>query len=160
MISQKEKERLLWNLRSLPNELADLIGDFDDETLRWRPIPNKWAVKEILCHLRDLEEVYLARYGLMLSEQNPLLPVVDQDRLVVERDYVNADAESALKAFAASRDEVTRLLDEAGPESWSRTGVHPTAGPLSVDQLVVRQKDHDVRHIIQMKDIIRLKMAW
>lgn len=160
MISQKERDRLLWNLRSLPNELADLIGDFDDATLRWRPIPNKWSVKEILCHLRDLEEVYLARYKLMLSEHNPLLPAVDQDRLVIERDYINAEAKGALNAFRTLRDEVTRLLESAAPESWSRVGVHPTAGPLSLDQLAVRQKNHDVKHIIQMKDIIRLKMPW
>ena len=73
-MDQRDKERLLWNLRSLPNELQDLIGDLDEETLRWRPIPDKWSIKEIMCHLRDMErEAYLARYQRMLGEENPFL---------------------------------------------------------------------------------------
>lgn len=160
MITQKDKDRLLWNLRSLPNEMADLIADLDDESLRWRPIPNKWSVKEVLCHIRDLEEVHLARYRLMLSEHDPLLPSVDQERLAIERDYINADTRTALTEFRSRRDAVVKLLEAMPLESWSRGGIHKLAGPLTMDQMVVRQKDHDLKHLIQMKDIIRLKMPW
>lgn len=160
MISQKEKDRLLWNLRSLPNEVSDLIEDLDEDGLRWRPMPNKWSVKEIVCHLRDIEEVHLARYRLVLSEDAPLLPSVDQNRLAIERDYIGADAASALTAFRSLRDEVIRFLEAVPPDSWSRGGVHRSAGPLTLERLVVRQKDHDLKHLIQMKDIIRLKMPW
>src|SRR5215510_37793 len=45
-MDQRDKERLLSNLKSLPNELDDLLKNLDEETLRWRPIPNKWSVKE------------------------------------------------------------------------------------------------------------------
>ena len=78
-MEQRDKVRLLANLKSLPNELEDLLAGLDDQTLRWRPIPNKWSIKEIMCHLRDMERLaYLARYRRMLAEENPLLPNVDQ----------------------------------------------------------------------------------
>ena len=81
-MDQRDKDRLLWNLKSLPNELEDLLKDLDEDTLRWRPVPNKWSIKEIVCHLRDMERLaYLARYRRMLAEENPLMPNVDQDRL-------------------------------------------------------------------------------
>jgi DinB family protein len=161
-MDQREKDRLLWNLKSLPNELHDLLRDLDEGTLRLRPIPNKWSIKEIMCHLRDMERLaYLARYRRMLSEDNPLLPNVDQDRLAFESDYINQDAKMALDEFKRLRWETLQTLHNAPLESWSRTGRHETDGPMSVEQLVVRQiKGNDMNHLVQMKDIVRLKMPW
>src|ERR687884_367925 len=108
-MDQREKDRLLWNLQSLPNEIEDLLNDLDEETLRWRPIPNKWSIKEIMCHLRDVErEAYLGRYRRILSEDNPFLPNFDQDRAAHERDYINQDAQAALAEFKTLREETIR----------------------------------------------------
>ena len=161
-MDQRDKERLLWNLRSLPNELHDLIGDLDEDTLRWRPIPDKWSIKEIMCHLRDMErEAYLARYQRLLGEENPFLPNVDQNRIAYESDYINQDAKAALAEFRQLREETIRTLDTAPAESWSRGGTHETDGTMTIEQLVARQiKGNDLNHLVQMKDIVRLKMPW
>src|ERR1044072_223643 len=134
-MDQREKHRLLWNLRSLPNELEDLLKDLDEETLRWRPIPNKWSIKEIMCHLRDMErEAYLARYRKMLAEDTPYLPNVDQDRIAAEKDYINQDARDALDKFKWLRAETIQTLENAAPEAWSRGGAHETDGPMTIEQ--------------------------
>jgi hypothetical protein len=161
-MEERDKERILWNLRSLPNELDDLLNGLDEETLRWRPVPNKWCIKEIMCHLRDMEsEAYLARYRRILTEDNPLMPSVDQDRLAAERDYINQDAAAALADFKKLRAETIRTLEAAPLDSWSRGGVHETDGPMTVEELLVRQiKGNDLNHLVQMKDIVRLKMPW
>ncbi len=161
-MDQREKERLLWNLKSFPNELDDLLTGLDEETLRWRPIPNKWSVKEIVCHLRDMErEAYLGRYTRMLSEENPLLPNIDQDRLAIEMDYINQDARAALEEFKQLRAETVRTLEGVPPEGWSRRGVHEHDGSMSIEHLVTRQiRGNDLNHLVQMKDIVRLKMPW
>jgi hypothetical protein len=161
-MDQRDKDRLLHNLKSLPNELDDLLNDLDEETLRWRPIPNKWSVKEIMCHLRDMERLaYLARYRRMLSEDYPLLENVDQDRLAFESDYINQNAQAALREFKHLRSETIQTLEAAPTDDWSRSGTHSTDGPMTVEQLVVRQiKGNDMNHLVQMKDIVRLKMPW
>src|SRR5882762_854458 len=111
-MEQRDKDRLLANLQSLPNELVDLLEGLDEETLRWRPIPNKWSVKEIMCHLRDMERLaYLARYLKILSEDSPQLENVDQDRLAFENDYINQDAQGALEEFKQLRSETIRTLE-------------------------------------------------
>lgn len=161
-MDKRDKDRIIWNLRSLPNELDDLLNGVDEETLRWRPIPNKWSLKEIMCHLRDMErEAYLWRYQKILTEENPSLPNVDQDRLAVERDYVNQDAQAALAEFKKLREETIRTLDGVPVEAWLRSGSHETDGPMTIEQLVLRQiKGNDLNHLVQMKDIVRLKMPW
>lgn len=161
-MDQRDKDRLLWNLRSLPNELQDLIGDLDEDTLRWRPIPDKWSIKEIMCHLRDMErEAYLARYQRMLGEDNPFMPNVDQNRIAYEGDYINQDSRAALAEFKRLRAETIHTLEAASAENWSRGGIHETDGPMTIEQMVMRQiKGNDLNHLVQMKDIVRLKMPW
>ena len=113
-MDQRDKERLIYNLRSLPNELEDLLAGLDEETLRWRPIPHKWSIKEIMCHLRDMERLaYLERYRRILAEDNPFLPNVDQDRIAFETDYINQDANAALEEFKQLRSETVRTLEVA-----------------------------------------------
>jgi hypothetical protein len=161
-MDQREKERLLWNLRSLPNELNDLVSHLDEETLRWRPRENKWSVKEIVCHLRDMEEAaYLERYRRMLSEDQPFMPSVDQDRLAHERDYIKQDVRRALAEFSQFRAATIATLEAAPLESFDRVGRHETDGPMTVEQLVNRQiKGNDLNHLVQIKDIIVLRMPW
>lgn len=161
-MDQREKDRLICNLKSLPNELEDLFTNLDEETLRWRPIPDKWSIKEIVCHLRDMErEAYLARYERILGEDQPWLQNIDQDRLAYERDYINQDARQALDEFKLLRSETVKTLDRTPVEAWSRTGVHETDGLFSLEQFVHRQiKGNDMNHLVQMKDIVRLKMPW
>ena len=161
-MDQREKDRLLNNLRSLPNELADLLDSLDEELLRWRPIPNKWSIKEIMCHLRDMERLaYLARYQKMIAEDDPNLENVDQNRLAYESDYINQDAKAALQEFTQLRAKTVTTLEAVAVDSWSRAGVHETDGPLNVEQLVNRQiNGNDINHLTQMKDIVRLKMPW
>ena len=153
---------MLWNLRSLPNEIGDLLNGLDEETFRWRPVPNKWSIKEIMCHLRDMEsDAYLARYRRMLAEDNPILPNVDQDKLAFDRDYINQDAMAALAEFKGLRATTIQTLESTPVESWLRSGVHETDGPMTIQQLAVRQiKGNDLNHLAQMKDIVRLKMPW
>lgn len=161
-MDQREKDRLLTNLKSLPNELDDLLRGLDEDTLRWRPIPNKWSIKEIMCHLRDMERLaYLARYRRILTEDNPLMPNVDQDRIAIETDYINQDARAALEEFKRLRWETIQTLGGAPVEAWSRAGTHETEGPMTLEQLAIRQiKSNDLNHLVQMKDIVRLKMPW
>ena len=137
-MDQRDKDQLLSNLKSLPNELEDLLKDLDEETLRWRPIPNKWSVKEIMCHLRDMERLaYLARYRRILTEDNPLLLSVDQDKIAIETDYINQDAKAALEEFKRLRWETIQTLEGAPTDAWCRGGTHSTDGPMTVEQLVV-----------------------
>jgi hypothetical protein len=160
-MEQREKDRLLWNLKSMPNEVDDLLIGLDEEMLSWHPVPGKWSIKEVLCHLRDSEQyAFQVRISRILTEQDPYLPEVDQNQLAVTGDYINQDAAAALSQLKSLRDETAQTLDAAPLEAWDRIGDHWSAGRASLAQLVARQTEHDFKHLIQMKDIVRLKMPW
>jgi len=161
-MEERDKGRLLSNLRSLPNELHDLIDGLSDDELRWRPIPNKWSICEILVHLRDVErDVFQVRLRRALTEDNPTYELFDQEARASSGDYNAQSGRLALEEFRAARDETVRDLSHVPVDLWQRTGTHPERGTETVEGLVTRQvRNHDVTHMVQIKDILRIKMPW
>lgn len=159
---ERDRGRLLSNLRSLPNELDHLIEPLPADELRWRPIPNKWSIGEILAHLRDVErDVFQVRLRRTLYEDGPTFESWDQNQVAHERGYHDGDHATAAGEFRELRGETIRMLESVPLEFWERVGVHPERGPASVEQQVTRQiRNHDVTHLIQIKDILRIKMPW
>lgn len=49
-------------LRSTPEEAARLLEGRDEAALSRRPDARSWSPTEILCHLRDVEELFLVRF--------------------------------------------------------------------------------------------------
>ena len=154
-----ERDRLLWNLRSLPNDLADLAGALDNETLCWRPVPARWSVKEILCRLRDFEcEAMHIRYRAMLTEDDPYFARLDNEAKQAEGDYINQDGRAVLSQIRVLRLETISVLEAAPAGAWWRTGRHFSAGRINLEQLVARHVIHDMKHLGQVRDIIGLKL--
>lgn len=161
-MEERDKARLLSNLQSLPNELHDLIEGLSDDELRWRPIPNKWSICEILAHLRDVErEVFQVRLRRVFTEENPTYELWDQEAAAAHRDYLGQSGRLALEEFRAARDETVGDLAGVPVEMWQRAGNHPERGTETAEGLITRQiRNHDVTHMIQVKDILRIKMPW
>ena len=161
-MEERDKGRLIANLKSLPYELEDLVEGMSDDELRWRPIPNKWSITEILAHLRDVErEAFQVRLRRTVTEDSPAFALWDQDRSAADRDYISQSAREALAEFRALRLETVASLESLPVEQWSRVGVHPERGPATIEEQVTRQiKNHDLTHMIQIKDILRIKMPW
>ena len=162
MFEERDKARLLANLKSLPNELHDLVVGMSDDELRWRPIPNKWSVAEIIVHLRDVErEVFQVRLRRTLFEDRPVFELWDQDRAAIERNYLAQSPTQALQEFHDLRYETVAFLESAPLDHWQRVGDHPSRGSKTLVELVTFQiKNHDLTHMIQIKDILRIKMPW
>src|SRR5256885_12753281 len=64
-------EARLARLARAADELAAAIRGRDDAVLSRRPEPKAWSAKEIVCHLRDIEELCVLRYHAMLAMPEP-----------------------------------------------------------------------------------------
>jgi hypothetical protein len=59
----------LSRLRRTPGELDKAISDRGDAGLGRRPDARSWSAKEILCHLRDVEELFQLRVHTRRGER-------------------------------------------------------------------------------------------
>lgn len=161
----------LQRLRSTPDELARLLRDRDEATVSRRPEGGGWSAGEIVCHLRDVEELFLGRFQTILAVDEPQILTLnatpealaawgiggevghplDPDRWAEDRQYERQDATRARRAFERRRGEVVALLDALSPRQWQRGGVHQARGRMSVGEWVASLAGHDDNHLDQLR---------
>jgi hypothetical protein len=141
----------LARLESTADELSAAIAGHPDAVLSRRPDDRNWAAKEVLCHLRDVEETFLGRFEQILAMDEPRLLAVDPDRWARDRQYLRNDAAQALEAFRLRRQETVALLRTLTSAQWQRGGVHATRGRMGAGDLVTMLAWHDDNHLDQLK---------
>ncbi|HEV8616602.1 MAG TPA: DinB family protein [Methylomirabilota bacterium] len=161
----------LARIQRTPDDLAEAIRGQGDGALSRRPDDKSWSAKEVVCHLRDIEELCIIRYHMMLSMDEPRLFVVgvtapepaewgivggvpypvDAERWAAERQYLRNDTIQALAAFRRRRQEVLALLGALTPTQWKRGGVIPTFGRRTFEEFQATVAGHDDNHLEQLK---------
>ncbi len=169
--AQQPMEKVLDRLQRMPGDLADALRDRTDAVLSRRPGIGSWSAKEVVCHLRDIEELVMLRYHAILSMDEPRVFVVgvtapdperwgivggvpypvEADRWAEERQYLRNDTAAALEAFRRRRQEVLTLLRALTVEQWQRVGLVPTLGGMPLRRFVVGSAAHDDTHLDQLR---------
>lgn len=129
--SGRPTEVRLSRLEQTPGELERAISAKTDSELSARPDARNWAPKEIVCHLRDVEELFQIRFHTVVALDEPHILVfgavpndlapwriggaighpLDPERWAEERQYLRNDAREALAHFSG-----------AGPRCWRFCG--------------------------------------
>jgi hypothetical protein len=163
-------EARLGRLEQTPGELERAISGRTDAALSQRPDAHNWAAKEIVCHLRDVEELFQIRFHTVVALDEPRILVLgasandlaawriggsighplDPGRWAEDRQYLRNDTREALAAFQRRRAEVLVLLRSLSSAEWQRGGVHLSQGRLTLADWVVRLAAHDDNHVAQL----------
>jgi hypothetical protein len=160
----------LARLARTPDDLASAMAGRSEADLA-RPGADDWSAKDVLCHLRDIEEFVMLRYHMMLAMDEPHVFVVgtppldperwgtggavpfplDPERRARERQYARNDASEALAAFRRRRGEVLAFLEALSPAQWQRAGIHPAHGRLTFEEWTAGAAGHDDNHLEQLR---------
>ena len=164
-------EQRLQRLGRTADDLAAAIHGQSDAGLSRRPGPKKWSAKEVVCHLRDIEELFMLRFHYMLGTDGPIFLVLAEmppdperwgiggrvgmplnpDRWAEERQYLRNDTALALSAFCNRREETLALLRKLSPAQWQRGSTHVTLGRMTFEDWVALMAAHDDKHLGQLK---------
>ena len=161
----------LQRLARTPDDLAAAIHGVSDPVLSRRPGPKKWAAVEVVCHLRDIEELFMLRFHQMLGTEDPVFLVLGEmppdperwgiggrvgmplspDRWAEERQYLRNDTTVALSAFRSRREESLALLQRLSPAQWRRGSIHVTLGRMTFEDWLCLIAAHDDKHLRQLQ---------
>ena len=133
------------------DELAAAIRGKDDAAVSKRPDGKNWSAKEVICHLRDAEEAFMARFDIIMAMDDPRLAAVDTDRIARERQYLRNDAGKALAAFRKRREETLAFFRGLKGDQWKRAGIHAVRGRMALDDFLSLIAWHDDNHLDQLK---------
>jgi DinB superfamily len=160
----------LVRLARTADDLAAAVDARDDAAVSRCPDAVNWSAKEVLCHLRDVEEQFILRFRTMLAQVEPTFltladmppdpaawglvegdrPPLDPDRWAGERQYLRQDATAALAAFRR-RAETLAFLERLAPAQWQRASQHTTLGWMTYDDWLALIAAHDDKLLEQLQ---------
>jgi hypothetical protein len=160
----------LARLAQTTGEIESALARLGDDALARRPVKNSWAPVEIVCHLRDIEELCIIRFHLMLVMDDPHVFVagappadakawgiggkvpfpLDPERWAVDRQYLHDSAAEAARAFRRRRQEVLAFLGRLTPQQWQRGSIHPEHGRVTFEDWTAGMAGHDDNHLSQL----------
>ena len=86
-----------------------------------------------------------------LREKRPQLPDVDGDRLAAERAYLQRALQPAQRTLLQGRRRAVARLRRLEEKDFRREAVLEGAGPLTLGDLVLRWRAHDIGHRVEME---------
>ena len=113
-----------------------------------------WSVIEVVCHLRDFDEVFHGRAEMMRRENHPQLPAYDHEAMAIERAYQSERVADAMADLNDSRRRFIDFFDAMSAEEWERSGVHPERGEFSMTDAAMQVVMHDLDHLEQITRVL------
>jgi hypothetical protein len=154
-VSRMSMAERLDRLGRTGHELDAALADQPEVVLCRRPDTKSWAPKEVVCHLRDTEEFFTLRFqAIAASDEPPLLPA-DPERWAEDRQYIRHDAVEAVRAFRRRREECLAHLRALSGPQWTRGGIHPAYGRMTVEDVLNLMVWHDANHLDQLHRALR-----
>jgi hypothetical protein len=142
--------RLAARLRDQGGDIRRLTSGLDEEALARRPVPENWSLKELVCHLWRVQEVFEMRIEAMLTENHPQITPYNPENDPEFHEKVKQTCAEMLDGFLADREELVALLDSLPPADWRHHGAHPEYPHYDVQFAVEYLIHHEAHHIYQM----------
>ena len=145
-----------------PRELREAVSGLTPAQLVAQPIPGKWSVLEVVCHLSDTDANIAHRLKRVLSEERPQFDRVRPDLMAAALAYHGRDVEEELVIFDLDRRQMVRILRASSPEAWERTGVVGDRGTRTVAQMLngaVEHLRHHIGFIVEKRQALGLSVS-
>lgn len=130
-----------------PAILRKAVTGLTREQLLARPVPGKWSILEVVCHLADFEIVIADRIKRIIAENEPTMPDGNPDLFADRLAYHSRDLEEELMLVELIRKQIARILGVLGESDFQRRGNHSKYGPLTLENLVQRVTAHIPHHV-------------
>src|SRR3990167_10465024 len=102
-------------LRRTADDLAAALKGMPEAIAAKRPAEKAWAAKEVVCHLRDVEELWLNRFQTILANDEPKLLPIDPDAWALDRQDLRNDVGAARARFPRRSPATPVLLGALQP---------------------------------------------
>jgi uncharacterized damage-inducible protein DinB len=130
-----------------PKLIRQAVAGMSPAQISARPVAGKWSTLEVVAHLADFEVIGVDRLTAVIAEDEPVLPGRNEQKYAARLAYDQRDLEEQLRLIELCRSHVTRLLRTLTDGDLSRRGVHSEAGPLTLEQLLLRVSNHVQHHV-------------
>lgn len=140
----------LW-LSQTPVILSAVLRDVDQaRAVSARDGVDGWNVLEIMCHLNDLEGIYIQRTQQIIETDAPNLIPFNHLEAVTANNYAGQNFATVLAQYLERRKAHLAILKGLSADQWTREGTHTAYGANPLAHYTTTTALHDVNHIEQI----------
>jgi hypothetical protein len=147
---QRAHLRIADRLRQQADDVKRLASGLEEAALSKRTIPEKWSLKELVCHLWRVQQVFEKRLDALLAKENPEIVAYEPEEDSEFPGVVALPAERSLADFLAGRQRLISRLERLSPADWHRPGRHSEYKDYDVHFAMEYMAHHEAHHIYQM----------
>jgi hypothetical protein len=147
MLTATEREALIRKLDILPEQVEVLISSASEAQLLNPYKPGGWNSRQVVHHLADSHVNAYIRCKLILTEDNPPLKPYDQDAWAALPDGNTGPLPTSLSILRGLHARWAAFFRALPEEAWSRSGVHPENGPMTLERILTAYAAHGETHL-------------
>ena len=158
MFNHEERQSKIAQIREFPPIIKSAISGLDDKQLDTPYRDGGWTARQVVHHLADSHMNAFMRFRWLVTEHNPTIKTYEQDdwaRLPDSR----LPLDSSLKILDGLHERWAVFLESLPDEAWSRRGMHPEHGEVTLDDLLEIYSGHGAHHAGQITNL-RARKGW
>jgi len=153
-MTDSQLKTFLEEAESNPRQIAAAVSGLPDKVLRYKPVPGKWSILEVLGHVADIEIVYAHRLRQMLADSQPTIAHIDQNAWAQHLGYLETPAPELIAVYGLIRLHTLRLLRRLKPGDLEKGAFHPELDrQFTVAELIERIAKHGASHLGQIEKL-------
>jgi hypothetical protein len=152
-ITPAEIAKYLAMLEEFPRAVVSSTAELAEEQLRWSPSKKDWSIVEVLAHLRACTEIWSLSIYAMLTEDKPILPLLDERRWAKAARYASFEFQPSFQIFCLQRQELLAVLKTLDLETWARSATIEGRNH-TVFRQSRRMALHETEHLDQIQALL------
>jgi hypothetical protein len=140
-------------LRRTPLQVAALLDGLPEGSMTRDPGDGGWALRNVVQHLRDAQEVLHYRLELFAGEEHPLLASRAVWTWATQEEGRPPTTREVFDDYRSTRAGILARLEALPIAEWWRTGFHEEFGEVSIKQQVSYFASHELTHLPQIESL-------
>jgi hypothetical protein len=146
-MTHAERQVAIQKIAALPAQLEALVTGRADSDLNKNYGPGKWTARQVIHHLADSHIHSFIRMRYIATTDNPTIQPYDQDEWAKLPDACTGPIEPSLEILKGAHARWAAFLGALPEDAFTRTGLHPERGTVSLDDLVRIYAGHGEKHL-------------
>jgi hypothetical protein len=159
LVPYASTEELVATLASMPDRVAEVLRQAGADAVERTSLPSEdadatWNARQVLGHLGDSSRYWGARFFRTVFEDEPQLPGVDQDALMLAFAHRYRTPDELLMLYRLASAGNVALLRGLPLDAWQRVGIHAERGRMTLYEMVEVQTNHEQIHVHQLREAL------
>jgi hypothetical protein len=149
------REARIAQLETLPARLEQVLRGASAQALDTTYRDGGWTARQVVHHLADSHMNAYIRSRLILTEERPALKPYDQDAWAALPDASSGPLEVSLAILRGLHTRWASFFRALPEDAWSRTGLHPEIGAVTLADILDSYAAHGDRHLDHVRAAIQ-----